>query len=111
MEKFELRETVRKKYANVAIGANKCCCGEPSSCAACVCCLAGASLKEDYLAMQRQAGFTQVELVGESSFNIGEMANDPMVAAILEEARLGVDQAREAGRSVVSLKVIARKAA
>jgi len=34
-----------------------------------------------------------------------------MVAAILEEARLGVDEAREAGRSVVSLKVIARKAA
>jgi len=82
-----------------------------NSVAAYVGCLAGASLKEDYLAMLRQAGFTQVEVVGESSFNIGDMANDPMVAAILEEARLGVDEAREAGRSVVSLKVIARKAA
>ena len=82
-----------------------------NSVAAYVGCLAGASLKEDYLAMLRQAGFTQVEVVGESSFNIGDMANDPMVAAILEEARLGVDEAREAGRSVVSLKVIAHKAA
>lgn len=82
-----------------------------NSVAAYVGCLAGASLKEDYLAMLRQAGFTQVEVVGESSFNIGDMANDLMFAAILEEARLGVDEAREAGRPVVSLKVIARKAA
>ena len=82
-----------------------------NSVAAYVGCLAGASLKEDYLALLRQAGFTQVEVVGESPFNIGDMANDPMVKTILDEAKFGVDEAREAGRAVVSLKVVARKAA
>jgi arsenite methyltransferase len=82
-----------------------------NSVAAYVGCVAGASLKEDYLAMLRQAGFAHVEVVGESLFNIGDMVNDPMVKAVLEEANLSVDEAREAGRSVVSLKVTARKAA
>jgi SAM-dependent methyltransferase len=79
------------------------------SVAAYVGCLAGASLKEDYLGMLRQAGFTQVEVVGESPFNIGDMANDPMVKAIIDDAKLSLEEAREAGQSVVSLKVVARK--
>ena len=81
-----------------------------SSVAAYAGCIAGASMKEDYLSMLRRAGFTQVEVVGESPFNIGDMVNDPLVKAILDEANLSVDDAREAGRSVVSLKVVARKA-
>ena len=61
--------------------------GLANSVAAYVGCLAGASLKEDYLGMLRRAGFDDVDVVGESAFNIGDMANDPMVKAILEEAR------------------------
>jgi SAM-dependent methyltransferase len=80
-----------------------------NSVAAYVGCLAGASLKEDYLAMLRQAGFAQVEVVGESPFNIGDMTNDPMIMAIIDDAKLSVDEACEAGRAVVSLKVVARK--
>jgi arsenite methyltransferase len=82
-----------------------------NSIAAYVGCVAGASLKEDYLAMLRQAGFAHVEVVGESPFHVGEMTNDPMVKSILEEAKLGLDEAREAGRAVVSLKIVARKTA
>ena len=74
-------------------------------------CIAGASLKQDYLAMLGKAGFRQVEVVGESPFNIGDMANDPMVQSIIKEAGLTIEEAREAGRSVVSIKVIAYKAA
>ena len=82
-----------------------------NSVAAYVGCLAGASLKEDYLGMLRQAGFTQVEVIGESPFNIGDMANDPMIKAIIDDAKLSLEEAREAGQSVVSLKVVARKRA
>jgi SAM-dependent methyltransferase len=73
-------------------------------------CIAGASMKEEYLSMLRHAGFSGIDVVGESPFNIGDMVNDPMVRAIIDEAKLSVDDARQAGRSVVSLKVVARKA-
>jgi SAM-dependent methyltransferase len=74
-------------------------------------CIAGASMKEDYLSMLRRAGFSDIQVVGESPFNIGDMTNDPMVKAIIEEAKLSIEEAREAGRSVVSIKVVAHKPA
>jgi arsenite methyltransferase len=83
--------------------------GLANSVAAYVGCLAGASLKEDYLGMLRQAGFADVQVVGESAFDIGDMATDPIVKAILDEAQLSPEAVREAGQSVVSLKVIAIK--
>jgi arsenite methyltransferase len=72
-------------------------------------CVAGASLKDDYLEMLRQAGFAEVRVVGESPFYIGDMAHDPLVRAILEEVRLTPEEVGEAGRSVVSIKVVAVK--
>jgi SAM-dependent methyltransferase len=72
-------------------------------------CVAGASLREDYLEMLRRAGFGEVRIVGESPLYIGDMVHDPMVRAILEEARLSPEEIAEAGRSVVSIKVIAVK--
>jgi arsenite methyltransferase len=83
--------------------------GLADSVAAYVGCLAGASLKEDYLNMLRRAGFSEVQVVGENAFDIGDMAHDPMVKAIIEEARLTPKEISEAGRSVVSLKVVATK--
>jgi hypothetical protein len=83
--------------------------GLADSVAAYVGCLAGASLKEDYLNMLRREGFSEVQVVGENAFDIGDMAHDPMVKAIIEEARLTPDEISEAGRSVVSLKVVATK--
>ena len=74
-------------------------------------CVAGASLREDYLEMLRRSGFGEVRIVGESPFYIGDMAHDPMVKAILEEARLSPDEIAAAGRSVVSIKIIAVKPA
>ena len=61
-------------------------------------CVAGASLKADYLGMMREAGFTDVGVVSESSYTIGtaELANN--------------SPEREAFDSVVSVKVRARKA-
>jgi SAM-dependent methyltransferase len=74
-------------------------------------CVAGASLKSDYLEMLSAAGFADVQVVGESFFYLGEAAADPIVQAIIEEAKLTPDKIKEVGESIVSIKVIATKPA
>ena len=82
-----------------------------SSAAAYLGCVAGASLKSDYLKMLSAAGFADVQVVGESYFYLGEAAADPIVQTIIEEAKLTPDKIKEVGESIVSIKVIATKAA
>ena len=60
-------------------------------------CVAGASLRDDYLRMMREAGFADVEVVAESGYQVGV---DFLPADSPE---------REAFASVVSVKVRARK--
>ena len=72
-------------------------------------CVAGASLKADYLNMLYKAGFTDVRVAGESPFYLGDMGHDPFIKAILEEAGITSEELLEAGQSVVSLKVVAVK--
>jgi SAM-dependent methyltransferase len=82
-----------------------------NSAAAYLGCVAGASLKNDYLGMLAAAGFADVQVVGESPFYLGEAAADPVVRAIIEEARLTPEEVREIGKSIVSVNVVATKAA
>jgi SAM-dependent methyltransferase len=69
-------------------------------------CVGGASLRAEYLALIRQAGFLDVEITGERKF----AGSDP---GWVDEAvaRLGIDEAtaREALDAVTSLNVLARK--
>ena len=60
-------------------------------------CVAGASLKDDYLGMMRTAGFRDVEVVSESAYTVGYAELEPN------------SPEREAFDSVVSVKVRARK--
>jgi SAM-dependent methyltransferase len=82
-----------------------------NSAAAYLGCVAGASLKRDYLEMLRAAGFKDVRVVGESQFHVGEMTADPIVQAMIEEAHLSPEALRDVGNSVLSIKVVATKAA
>jgi SAM-dependent methyltransferase len=72
-------------------------------------CVAGASLKKDYLYMLAEAGFADVQVAGESPFYLGEAAADPIVQAIIEEAQLTPDEVKEIGKSIVSVKLVATK--
>ncbi|MFO7708202.1 MAG: arsenite methyltransferase [Desulfobacterales bacterium] len=74
-------------------------------------CVAGASLKNDYLGMLEAVGFADVQVVGEGPFYLGEIDADPIVKAIIEEAKLTPDEVAEVGQSIVSIKVVATKAA
>lgn len=82
-----------------------------SSAAAYLGCVAGASLKTDYLDMLGAAGFLDVQVVGESPFYLGEAAADPIVQTIIEEAKLTPDKVQEMRNSIVSIKVVATKPA
>jgi SAM-dependent methyltransferase len=82
-----------------------------NSAAAYLGCVAGASLKSDYLGMLAGAGFAEVQVVGESPFYLGEAAADPIVQAIIDEARLTPKDVQEIGKSIVSIKVSATKPA
>ena len=72
-------------------------------------CIAGASLKEDYLSAIRDAGFLEVEVVGESGVPFDLVANDPTARAIMEQMNLSQDEAERIAGSVTSVKVMALK--
>jgi ubiquinone/menaquinone biosynthesis C-methylase UbiE len=80
-----------------------------NSAAAYVGCVAGAVMRDDYLAMLRTAGFEDVSVEKQSAFGENLPLHDPLVQSILKEARLTPEQATDAGRSVVSVQVSARK--
>jgi SAM-dependent methyltransferase/N-acetylglutamate synthase-like GNAT family acetyltransferase len=72
-------------------------------------CLAGALLKEDYLAAIRAAGFDQVEVVGESSYDFGEPSQAQVAAAQALEPDITAQELKNAASSVTSIKVSATK--
>ena len=80
-----------------------------SSIAAYVGCVAGASLKNDYLSAISGAGFKRVKVVDETSFPIDCFANDPVAKAVIDEMKITAETLKELGDSVASVKVQATK--
>ncbi len=72
-------------------------------------CLAGAVLKEEYLAAIRAAGFVETKIHGETSFPVELADNDPVVKTISERMQLSHEKLQELAHSVVSIKVSAVK--
>jgi SAM-dependent methyltransferase len=80
-----------------------------SSVAAYVGCLAGAVQKGVYLDLIRRAGFSEVEVLEETSYPIELMVNDPTAQAVLADISLPKEELRRIGESVQSVKVRAVK--
>ena len=79
-----------------------------SSVLAYVGCVAGADLKEDYLAKIKKAGFGQVDVVKEN--HLPEMfQNEPDVKAFVKEQKMTKKEIAEISDAVVSIKVSATK--
>ncbi len=72
-------------------------------------CIAGASKKSDYLEAIKAAGFAQVKVVDETVFPTDDMANDPTVKAVIEEAHVTATQVKKVASSIMSIKVSASK--
>ncbi|MCX6004588.1 MAG: arsenite methyltransferase [Chloroflexi bacterium] len=72
-------------------------------------CLAGAALKEKYLAALKKAGFKEVKVIDETSFGTEFVASDPTVLAIIKDEHISQDDIKKVGKAVRSIKVSAIK--
>jgi len=72
-------------------------------------CVAGATLKHEYLSAIKDAGFVNVKVVDESSFATENILNDPNVVSILEKTKLSVEDIDNIGRSILSIRVFGEK--
>jgi len=70
-------------------------------------CVAGASLETEYLGAIEAAGFNEVRVANTARLDTGSMTDDPAVLAIVEE--VGIEQAKELGNAILSIKVSAVK--
>jgi len=68
-------------------------------------CVAGASLKEDYLEAITSAGFVDIHIVDDTPFKMASDAVDPMVKSLVEGLGLSAEEVKDTARSVVSMKV------
>ena len=79
------------------------------SVAAYVGCVAGALMKDDYLATIREAGFQDVKVLDETLFPIDCLANDPTAKAIINNLQATKDDIKNIENSVASIRVKAIK--
>lgn len=79
------------------------------SIAAYIGCIAGATLKENYLKAISDAGFKSVSVIDESEFGVEFASNDPMVKQILVDEKISEADVAKAGNSIRSIKVSAVK--
>ena len=79
------------------------------SAAAYVGCVAGASLREDYLSLLRAAGFGQVEVLRETAVGGAGILDDPLIQALKTEHEVSEAEAQRALRALTSVVVTATK--
>jgi arsenite methyltransferase len=72
-------------------------------------CIAGAAMKQDYLAAIQSAGFHEIKVLGEDVYPLELMIADPIAQSICADLNLSVEQAKDLSKSVASIKVFATK--
>lgn len=82
-----------------------------NSVAAYTACVAGAILKDEYLAAIRGAGFEKVEIVGETCFDLDFIEMAPGLMREAEELGLTEDKIQHISKTILSIKVSAAKPA
>lgn len=75
------------------------------SIAAYVGCISGAIKKTAYLKAIKGAGFSEVKIVEESVFPLGDMANDPTAKVIIDDLKITPEQIKDTEASIASIKV------
>jgi arsenite methyltransferase len=72
-------------------------------------CVAGATKKDEYLKTIKNAGFRDVQVLEETSFPVEFLSNDPVGKTIIEKLKMPIDEVKEIGKSVISIRVQGRK--
>ena len=79
------------------------------SAASYVSCVAGALLKDEYIATIKEAGFGNVAILGEDIYPLEAITSDPAALQVVKELDMPEDRLLDAANSVVSIKVAAIK--
>ncbi len=72
-------------------------------------CVAGATMREEYLGTIKNAGFRDIQVLDETSFPIEFLSNDPIGKGIIEKLKMPIEAVKEIGESIVSIRVEGRK--
>lgn len=72
-------------------------------------CIAGASMKDEYLRIIGSVGFEDIKVLEETSFPIECMTNDPTAQAIMKDLEITPEMLSNLAKSVASVKVSATK--
>jgi SAM-dependent methyltransferase len=77
-------------------------------------CVAGAMLRDDYVAAIKEAGFAEVEVLEETPFAtvamLDAVRNDPTMSAFIEESGVSDEDIKNIAKMIVSVKVKGSKA-
>ena len=74
-------------------------------------CLAGAAMKDDYLAYIEKAGFKDIMVVGETNYPIEAMTNDATAQAVIGNIKISRQDIKDLENAVASIKILALKPA
>lgn len=72
-------------------------------------CVSGAILKEEYLQIIKQAGFTDIKVIDEVGFPVDLMMNDAEIQALIKKTKLTKEKLQEIETYVISMKVEGKK--
>ncbi len=72
-------------------------------------CISGAILKDRYLQLLKDAGFIDVTVTDETSYQLDVVINKPRTQAVMEEAGITMEEFKKIGGSFVSIKVTGKK--
>ena len=72
-------------------------------------CISGAIIKEEYLALIKNAGFKEIKIVDESSFPSKYIVSDDTHVIVENNLELSENQVENLEHSILSIKVFARK--
>jgi len=72
-------------------------------------CIAGASKKDEYLKIIKNAGFKDVQVLDEKNFPIEVLENDPVGKKVIEKLNMSKEDVKDIGKSIISIRVQAKK--
>lgn len=68
-------------------------------------CIAGALLKDDYMALIKEAGFRETKIIEENRIPVEFTTRDPTAKTIIENSKLSAEKLKDISRSIVSVRV------
>ncbi|OGF68038.1 MAG: ubiquinone/menaquinone biosynthesis protein [Candidatus Fischerbacteria bacterium RBG_13_37_8] len=72
-------------------------------------CISGALLKDEYIKAIKDAGFRDINIIGEKVYPFDLLSCDPVVAEFLEDNKVEEAQLIEIASTILSIQVAARK--